>query len=261
MQINILKNDVKLLAAKVSRLNKDISDAGNVDDKLWDEFEKLRQELIQINATIFERLKQVKRPKPKPISYLGEGLYYQNEQFKPLIEEVERMKGYIETYENSNLEVSAKKDYIYSLRLLSQRFNRIVRQLRVRYNNRETLKITDEYDVQDLYHTLLHLYFDDIRKEEWTPSYAGKSARVDFLLKNEKTVVEIKKTRDKLEEKEVGEQLILDIKKYETHPDCKTLFCFVYDPECRIGNPAGLENDLSKKHGELEVVVIIEPKN
>lgn len=26
------------------------------------------------------------------------------------------------------------------------------------------------------------------------PPYAGKSARVDFLLKNEKTVIEVKKT-------------------------------------------------------------------
>ena len=39
------------------------------------------------------------------------------------------------------------------------------------------------------------LYFDDIRAEEWTPSYAGKCARVDFLLKNEKIVIEVKKTR------------------------------------------------------------------
>ena len=45
-----------------------------------------------------------------------------------------------------------------------------------------------------LLHALLLLYFDDIRAEEWTPSYAGKSARMDFLLKNEGVVIEVKKT-------------------------------------------------------------------
>ena len=79
------------------------------------------------------------------------------------------------------------------LERIFMRFYKIARQLRNRHGNRQTLSIEDEYDVQDLLHALLHLYFDDIRPEEWTPSYAGKSARVDFLLKNEKTVIEVKK--------------------------------------------------------------------
>jgi REase_DpnII-MboI len=66
-----------------------------------------------------------------------------------------------------------------------------------------------EYDVQDLLHALLHLYCDDIRTEEWTPSYAGASSRMDFLLKKEKIVVEVKKTRQGLDAREVGEQLSL----------------------------------------------------
>lgn len=73
------------------------------------------------------------------------------------------------------------------------RFHRVARQLRSRHNGRSTLEIEDEYDVQDLLHALLQLHFDDIRAEEWTPSYAGKSARVDFLLKKEKIVIEVKK--------------------------------------------------------------------
>ena len=40
----------------------------------------------------------------------------------------------------------------------------------------------DEYDVQDLFHALLTIYFEDIRKEEWSPSYAGGASRMDFLL-------------------------------------------------------------------------------
>ena len=114
--------------------------------------------------------------------------------------------------------------------------------------------------MQDLLHALLRLNFDDIRPEEWTPSYAGKSARMDFLLKAEQVVVETKKTRKGLDAKELGDQLIIDIQRYQSHPDCKTLFCFVYDPEARIANPVGIENDLSKTYNGLDVIVQIEPK-
>jgi DNA-binding sugar fermentation-stimulating protein len=59
--------------------------------------------------------------------------------------------------------------------------------------NRNTIEIEDEYDVQDLFHALLKLYFDDIRPEEYTPSYGGSASRVDFLLKDEQIIIEIKK--------------------------------------------------------------------
>jgi hypothetical protein len=113
--------------------------------------------------------------------------------------------------------------------------------------------------VQDLLHALLLIDFDDIRPEEWTPSYAGSSSRMDFLLKNEQIVIEAKKTRKGLGAKEVGEQLIVDIQKYQAHPDCKTLICFVYDPEGRIPNPKGIENDLNCTEDDLTVKVIITP--
>ena len=105
-------------------------------------------------------------------------------------------------------------------------------------------------------HALLKLYFDDIRPEEWIPSYAGRSSRVDFLLKNEKLVIEVKKTREGLGDKEVGEQLIIDIDKYKAHPDCERLVCFVYDPEERIHNPIGIMNDLNKRHDGFVMVII-----
>ena len=141
------------------------------------------------------------------------------------------------------------------------RFYQVARQFRNRHDSRETFDVKDEYDVQDLIHALLKIYFDDIRPEEWTPSYAGGSSRMDFLLKNERLVVEVKKTRDKLRDKDVGEQLIVDIVKYGVHPDCKTLVCFIYDPEGLISNPIGLENDLSKlSKDELKIRVYVAPK-
>jgi hypothetical protein len=95
------------------------------------------------------------------------------------------------------------------------RFDRAARQLGHRHGSRPTLDVADEYDVQDLLHALLHLRFDDIRREEWTPSYAGKSSRMDFLLKAEKIVIEVKKTRDGLTMSEIGEQLVVDIDYYK----------------------------------------------
>ena len=156
------------------------------------------------------------------------------------------------------IDQTRSNDASVELNRIFERFHRVVKQLRNRYESRTTLDVNDEYDVQDLFHALLKLYFDDIRPEEWTPSYAGKSARMDFLLKNEGIVIEIKKTRQGLADKEVGDQLIVDIDRYKTHPDCKKLICFVYDPEGRIGNSEGITNDLNEQHKGF-VNVVIQP--
>jgi hypothetical protein len=153
-----------------------------------------------------------------------------------------------------------KPDPLHLVSHLLSRFHAVARQLRVRHAARPTLNISDEYDVQDLLHALLKLSFNDIRPEETTPSYAGGASRMDFLLKDEQTVVEVKRTRDGLEQKEVGDQLLVDIQRYRAHPDCKRLICFVYDPEGRIGNPAGLEKDLSREIDGLSVHVLIHPR-
>ena len=145
---------------------------------------------------------------------------------------------------------------------LLNRFDRSARQLKRRYNQRPTVEVNDEYDVQDVLHAILKCYFDDVRPEEYSPSYAGASSRIDFLLKKEKIIIEAKYASGKLKDKKIGEQLIIDIKRYETHPDCETLFCFVYDPGGNIQNPTALENDLSGQHGKsnFKVKVIIAPK-
>lgn len=158
---------------------------------------------------------------------------------------------------SGNIQIPAGKQN--ALENLCKRFHLVAKQLRSRRESRATLEIKDEYDVQDLLHALLKIFFDDVRSEEWTPSHAGASSRMDFLLKNEKTVIEVKKTREGLEDKEIGEQLLIDIGRYTGHPDCETLVCFVYDPEGRVRNPKGLEKDLnSHSNEELNVIVFIE---
>ncbi len=165
-----------------------------------------------------------------------------------------------EDAESSNLELitfgNKSIDFIYGI---CNRFHLIACQIREPYNNRDTLDVQNEYDAQGLFHALLCLYFNDIRPEAWTPSYAGGAARMDFLLKQEGVVIELKKTRKGLEAREVGKQLIDDIARYQIHPDCGTLICFVYDPEGRIKNPRGIENDLSSDSEDFIVTVMIRP--
>lgn len=143
---------------------------------------------------------------------------------------------------------------------LAERLHLVVRQIRERHDGRPTLDVTDEFDVQDLFHALLTIHFNDIRKEEWVPSYAGRASRMDFLLPEIESVVELKMTRPGLSTKLLGEQLIVDIAKYKKHPSCRTLFCLVYDPEGRVVNPRGVENDLKDDGDRMSTRVIIVPR-
>jgi hypothetical protein len=146
---------------------------------------------------------------------------------------------------------------LHDVETICSRFHHVCRQLRQRHEGRVTLDVADEYDVQDLLHALLRLYFDDVRDEEWTPSYAGGASRMDFLLKREAIVVECKKTRRGLTARKIGEELTIDIARYKSHPDCRILVCFVYDPDGQIANPSGLEHDLSTENDKFSVKVII----
>jgi hypothetical protein len=141
-----------------------------------------------------------------------------------------------------------------------KRFHVSALQLAKRYNNREPFLINDEYDVQDYIHALLKIYFNDIRPEEYAPSYAGSASKIDFLLKDEKILLETKYATTKLKDKKIGEQLIIDTERYKSHPDCEHLVCFVYDPNFNIKNPYGIEKDLSGKKDKLNVKVYIYPK-
>jgi hypothetical protein len=147
-----------------------------------------------------------------------------------------------------------------ALLAIIEKFHSVATQFRNRYDSRPTITINDEYDVQDLMNGLLRINFEDVRKEEYTPSYAGGSTRVDFLLKREKILIEVKKTRATLKDKDIGNQLIVDIAHYKSHPDCKQLICFVYDPDNFVANPRGLEDDLKRLSSEeMLVEVYIRP--
>jgi hypothetical protein len=147
------------------------------------------------------------------------------------------------------------------VRAICERFIVVVNALAERHDNRATITVTDEYDVQYLLGAVLKLHFTDVRPEEWTPSYAGNASRMDFLLKPERIVVEAKMTRKGLGQKELVAQLAEDILRYQSHQDCKIFICFAYDPTGKCTNPTALENDLTKNHGGLQVIVMVQPKS
>ena len=154
--------------------------------------------------------------------------------------------------------IKAKTDYSI-LENIFNRFPIFIRQLRKRHNNRQSIEVNDEYDIQDLLEAVLRLHLDDVRAEEWCPSYAGGSKRMDFFLNDEKIAIETKMTREGLSDKQIGEQLTIDITNYKQHPNCETLYCFVYDPDGRIRNPNGLIKDLQNIDKEINIKVIIKP--
>lgn len=149
-----------------------------------------------------------------------------------------------------------------ALEVLLVALPRVARQLEHRHADRTTLIVEDEYDVQDLLHALLRVSFADVRDEEWTPSYAASSTRMDFLLPEVRTVVEVKVASARLRDKAVGEQLLLDCAHYRSHPGCDRLYCFVFDPGGFITNPAGLEADLVREsRDEFTVHVVVAPRS
>lgn len=142
-----------------------------------------------------------------------------------------------------------------------RRFPATVRELAKRHNNRPSLvDIKDEYDVQDVLRGILSSLFDDVRDEETAPSHAGLRSRMDLLLKREQIVIETKMTRVNLDQRKVAEELAIDKELYRSHPDCKNLVCFVYDPTHRLTNPTALESDLTDHDGQLPTVVIVAPR-
>jgi hypothetical protein len=143
---------------------------------------------------------------------------------------------------------------------LFSRFHSVALEIVRRHEGRNSLIIKDEYDVQDLLRGLLKIYFEDVRDEEYTPSYGGCCSRMDLLLKKEKIVIETKMLRESLSQKKVRNELIIDKAHYRVHQDCKKLYCFVYDPENRIHNPGGFETDLSDIVNDFETKTFVIPR-
>jgi hypothetical protein len=143
------------------------------------------------------------------------------------------------------------------LMILVRGLPRAMHPLTHRRKDAQPLSFSSEYDVQDLLHALLRPWVADIRPEEFTPSYAGSSTRMDFLLPTHSLVIELKFVRDKNHGKRIGDELIIDIEHYRRHPDCKFLWCVIYDPEKLLLNAEGLKTDLDGRRNTPDGTVTV----
>lgn len=151
-------------------------------------------------------------------------------------------------------------DHLSLTKTICQRFHAVARQLRLRGEYRSTLNVEDELDVQDLLHALLRQHFDDIGSDEWTPPYSSGAPRTTFLLDHDRLAVVVKKTRTGLSRKDLTDQVRSDAERYRARGRCTHLLCFIYDPEGRVGNPRGLESELTSRSELFIVDVVVAPK-
>jgi hypothetical protein len=125
------------------------------------------------------------------------------------------------------------------------------------HRGRTGITVDDEYDVQHILHALSVLHFEEVEPEEPTPTMAGGSSRLDFLLKQERVAIETKMMRTGLSRNKVRHELASDIVYFRAHPNVDALFILIYDPKRKITNATGFENDLFSDSDDFLVRVVV----
>jgi len=174
---------------------------------------------------------------------------------------IENQKGYLEALLDKNNTPSLYRDIDHLIKIIIKSIPKSLIPLQRRRKNSKAIDFNNEYDYQDFIHSILTPWIRDIRPEEYSPSHAGTSKRVDFLLKDHQTFIEVKYVRDKSHAKKLGDEITIDIHHYQSHPKCKYLVVAIYDPNRYMQNPKGFEADLSKKYtyeeNELNVKIYV----
>ena len=160
----------------------------------------------------------------------------------------------------SALDSTLDQDPLHLIRKVCHRFHTVARHLRLRRDYRPTLEVDDDYDLQDLLCALLKVEFDEVATDEWTPPYSGGASRMTLLVNRDRIAVVAKKTRSGLTTKELADQVAVDSAYYKAQGRCSTLFCFMYDPEGRIGSPKRLETTLTSVSEHCRIEVLVAPK-
>lgn len=158
------------------------------------------------------------------------------------------------------IESTLDQDPLNLIRKVCLRFHSVARQLRLRRDYRPTLEVDDDYDLQDLLCALLKVEFDEVATDEWTPPYTGGAARTTLLVNRDQIAIVAKKTGPGVTTKELADQVAADSAYYRTQGRCTTIFCFMYDPEGRIGSPKRLETTLTSVSEHCRVEVLVAPK-
>ncbi len=141
------------------------------------------------------------------------------------------------------------------------RFHAFASRLLDRHDQRPSLLINDEYDVQDLLNSLLAHEFDTVQKEEYGPQYAGKRPRIDFFLRSENNAIEVKYAKKKSDIAKIREEIIIDKEYYSQKENLEVLWFFIYDPKSIIIDRTIFIEDLEKNipNSIQSIKIIIKP--
>lgn len=142
------------------------------------------------------------------------------------------------------------------LESLLRRVPLVARQLRSRTGDRPPFRIGDVFDLEDLLRALLPVHFDEVVTESRTPHY-DPGTRTDFLLCSGVVALTAKLVRAGVDEARLAAQLEEDTAHHARRPECRTLVCFVSDPEGLLSDPRRLEAVWVRPHGDLNVRCVI----
>lgn len=148
-------------------------------------------------------------------------------------------------------------DAVATLLQIGDRYLDVLRTLSKRGHGRAAVESNDEYDDQYIIHSILALFFSDIRPEEYTPSYAAGSSRIDFLLPDHGLAIELKHCRPSMTDKGLADELIVDKARYAGHPKVSHLVALVVDAGRQVLNPRGLEKELSETNSSANLTVTV----
>ena len=278
----------KFLQSKKQVYHETSSDIGRTPRNQFEELTDIRDIWNNITGWLFDYLKELRIPEdfPSPQNFLEVISLIKSslEKYQPFFENLykkyeENVPYQISSTDEARREVIAALDFVLkmeeaqkytgdaTLALSSNflvesilvRFGEFCRSLERRQRSKPQILVEDEYDVQDFLRSILRLHFNDVRSEEPNPSMAGASSKSDIFLKPEQIVIEVKfvKKQKGLTDKTLGEQFAVDLVRYKSHPEYKTLYFFTYDPNKILSNPNGLKSDFeSHTTDSLKIVAI-----
>ena len=176
---------------------------------------------------------------------------------------MERYLSNPEEFEQTNDEKEFKNAVDTVIDLLN-RFHSLTKSITERRKGKQGFEFKDEYDVQDFLFAIIKSYFPYASREEAATPVGKGTTIIDIVIPDQHIVIELKIIKEVNKEKDIVEQLKIDFESYHTHPACKKLIAFVYDPNTVIKDPTKIINDLSGKRtkGEhsFDVEIIIAPK-
>lgn len=114
---------------------------------------------------------------------------------------------------------------------LCKRLPQAARILAVRSRKgKASYEISDEYDVQDLLHSVLRAYLKYSVQEDPLPKVAGaKSSRADISIEELGVLIEVKYVHGPEDQKRLFEEYSQDLVLYSQWPHLKTLIYFIYN--------------------------------